>query len=98
MPLRGSLIFFVRSPHDDLQSMIRQRSLERLCFIPWSAHPDIPLFIRRQDDRHRLGMDWLDNCIRRRREEAIDVMRTRDRLRFRAAVTLELGPDAREAG
>jgi len=43
-------------------------------------------------------MDWLDDCIRRRREETIDVMRTRDRLRFRAAVTLEFGPDAREAG
>jgi hypothetical protein len=49
--------------------------ITRLGFIPWRPHPNIPLLIRQQDDRHRLGMDWLDNCIRPRREKAIDVVR-----------------------
>jgi len=39
-------------------------------------------------------MDWLDHRIRCRRQEAVDVVRPRYRLRLRAPVALELGPDA----
>jgi hypothetical protein len=33
-----------------------KRSLQRLRFVPRRAHPNVALFIRRQDHRHRLGM------------------------------------------
>jgi hypothetical protein len=42
-------------------------------------------------------MDRLDHGIRRGRQEAVDEMRSRDRLGLGAPVALELGPDAREA-
>ena len=44
----------------------------RLCFIPWAAHPNIALFIGRQDHRHRLGMDRLNNGIRRGGQKTIN--------------------------
>jgi hypothetical protein len=43
-------------------------------------------------------MDRLDDGIRRGRQEAVDLVRARNRFRFRSAVTLELGPDAAKAG
>ena len=43
------------------------------------------------------GMDRLDHGVRRRGKEAVDLMRARNRFRFRPAVALELGPDAGEA-
>jgi hypothetical protein len=39
-------------------------------------------------------MDWLNDRVRRRGQEAIEVVRPRDRFRLGAAVALELGPDA----
>jgi hypothetical protein len=45
-----------------------------------------------------MAFRWIgfDNSVRRRGEKAVDVVRTGDRLRFRAAVALELGPDTGE--
>jgi hypothetical protein len=43
-------------------------------------------------------MNRIDDGVRRRREKPIDLMRARDRFRFRPAVAFELGPDAGEAG
>ena len=42
-------------------------------------------------------MDRLDDRIRRRGQKAIDVVRAGGRLRFRATIAFEFGPDAREA-
>lgn len=41
-------------------------------------------------------MNRLDDCIRRRGQEAIDEMRSRNRLGLRAAVPFELCSDSRE--
>jgi hypothetical protein len=38
---RRCLIFLIRTARDDLQGIIRQRPLQRLCLIPWRAHPDV---------------------------------------------------------
>ena len=92
----GSLVLLVRSPRDDLQGVIRQRPLQRLRLVPRRAHPDVALFVRRQDHRHRLWVDWFDDCVRRGREKTIDIMRPRHRLRLRAAITVERRPDASE--
>ena len=45
-----------------------------------------------------MAFRWIGfvNSVRRRGEKAVDVVRTGDRLRFRAAVALELGPDTGE--
>jgi hypothetical protein len=50
--------------------VIRQRALQRLRLIPWHPHPH-----GREDDRHRLGMDRLNDRVRRRRQKAVDEMR-----------------------
>src|SRR5262245_36311199 len=41
------------------------------------AHPNVTLLIGRQDHRHGLGMDRLDDRVRRRRQEAVDLVRPR---------------------
>jgi hypothetical protein len=41
-------------------------------------------------------MDWLDNSVRRRREEPVDQVRAVDRLGLGTAGTPELGPDSRQ--
>ena len=38
----------------------------------WSAHPHVALLVSRQDHRHRLGMDRLDDCVGRCGQEAIE--------------------------
>ena len=57
----------------DLQRIIRQRPLQRLRLVPRRAHPDIALLISGQDDRHRLGMDRLDDRVRRGGQKAVDL-------------------------
>src|SRR3979490_824459 len=59
--------------------VIRQRALQRLRLIPWRPHPNVALFLGRQDHGHGLGMYRLDDRVRRRRQKAVDQMRTRDR-------------------
>ena len=55
---------------------IRRLPLQRLRLIPRRAYSDIALLIVRQDHRHRLRMDRLDDCVRRCGQEAIDEMRS----------------------
>lgn len=40
------------------------------------AHPNVPFPIGRQDHRHRLWMDRLDNGVRCRRQETVDEMKS----------------------
>ena len=63
-PLGRNLIFLVLATRHDLQRIIRQWPLQRLRLFPRRAHPDIALFVRRQDHRHGLRMDRLDDCVR----------------------------------
>ena len=89
-------ILFVGAAHDDPERIIRQRPLQGLRFIPRCAHPNVLLLVGRQDHRHRLGMDRLDHRVRCRRQEAVDQVRPRDRLRLGATVAFELGPEPAE--
>ena len=92
-----SPIFLTPAAHHQCDHVIRQRPLQRLGLIPWRAHPHVPYFVGGQDHRHGLGMDRLDDRVRRRRQKAVDQVRAGDRFRFRP-IALELGPDAGEAG
>jgi hypothetical protein len=96
----GSPVFLLLDPHHDLERIIGQGPLQRLRLIPLSAHPYVALLVGRQDYRHRFRMDWRDHRVGRRCQEAIDLMRSGDRLRLRATVAIERGPDAskREQG
>jgi hypothetical protein len=90
-------IFLIGPAHHDLERIVRQRSLQRPRFIQGRAHPNVPLFIGRQDHRHGLGVDRHYDGVRRRRQEAVDEMRPGDRLGLGTALAFEFGPDAREA-
>ena len=93
---RRRLIFLVGTASDNLEPIIGQRSLQRFRFVPRPAHPHVAFLLRRQDDRHCLWMDWFNYRVRRRRQEAVDKMRTGDRLRLGTAVASEFRPDATE--
>jgi hypothetical protein len=41
-------------------------------------------------------VDRLDDCVRRRSPETVDLVRAREQLRLGAAIAFELGPNARE--
>src|SRR3954454_23122536 len=86
------LIFLFGTSHNDLEHIFGQWPLQCLGFIPGRPHPNLTFLVRRQDHRHGLRMDWLNDAVRRRGEEAIDKVRAGYRLRFRAAVAFELGP------
>jgi hypothetical protein len=75
-----SPIFLTRTSHNDLKRVIEQGPLQGLCLVPWGAHPHVAIFVRRQDNWHRLRMDRLDDRVRRCREETVNLMRTRHRL------------------
>jgi hypothetical protein len=94
--LRCRPIFLLRPAHHDRERVVRQRPLRSLRLIPRRPHPHIALLVGRQDHRHRLRMDGCYDRVRRRRQEAIDLMRPRDRLGLRAAVAVEGRPDARK--
>jgi hypothetical protein len=68
-PLRRSTILLVGTTRHDPQ----QRRLQRLRLIPWRAQPNVPFLVSHHDHRYRLGMDRLDNGVRRRRQEAVDI-------------------------
>jgi hypothetical protein len=57
---RCKLVFLIGAAGDDLQSIIRRRTLQRLRVIPRRPHPDVALFVRGHDHRHSLGMDRLN--------------------------------------
>jgi hypothetical protein len=85
-------IFLIGTTRNDPYGIIWRRSLQRLGFIPRRAHPDVTFFGRHQDHRHGLGMDRFNDRVRRGGQEAIDKMRTWDRLRLGATITFEFGP------
>src|ERR1700757_5162096 len=87
-------IFLLRATQHDLQRIIRQWPPQRLRLIPWRAHPHIALLVRGQDHRHGLGMYRLDYGVGRCSEKAVDLMRSRDRLRLSPPVIVEGRPDA----
>jgi hypothetical protein len=89
-------IFLIGAAGNDLQRVVRQRPLQSLGFVSRRSHPDVALFLGGKNHRHGLRMDRFDDRVRRRCQEAKDVVRPWDRLRLGATVTLELGPDAGE--
>jgi hypothetical protein len=93
---RRRLILLVDATGDNLQRVIRQRPLQGLRLVPWRANPHVALFGGREDHRHRLRMDRCDHGVRCGRQEAVDEVRSGDRLGFRAPVASEFGPDTRE--
>jgi len=52
---RCKLVFLIGAAGDDLQSIIRRRTLQRLRLIPRRPHPDVALFVRGHDHRHSPG-------------------------------------------
>jgi hypothetical protein len=89
----AAALFLVRTGAQDPQAIVGQRPRSALA-SSHGAPSDIALFIHRQYDRHRLGMDRLDHRVRRRGQEAVREVRVGDRLGLAAAISLELGPDA----
>jgi hypothetical protein len=57
---RRWLVFFVGAAGHNHQRLIPQRPLQRLRIIPWRAHPDITLFIGRQD---HIALGWIGSTI-----------------------------------
>src|ERR1700746_1096244 len=94
--LCGGLIFLLLTLHHDPRRVIWQRPLQRLGLVPRCTHPDLSLIVSGEDHRHCLWMDRLHHRIGLCREETVDLMRPRDRLRLGAAVAVERGPYARE--
>ena len=68
-------VFLVGAACNDTQCVVWQGPLQRLRLVPRRAHPDVALFVRRQNYRHGLRVDGLDDRVRRRRQEAVDVVR-----------------------
>ena len=58
---RTILLFTAR---DDSKQIVWQWSLQFECLRRISQQPQIYLFRRRQDNRHRLRMDWRDDGVR----------------------------------
>jgi hypothetical protein len=56
--------FLIHTPSNNHQSIIRQRPLQRLGFIPWRTHPYVAFLVSRQDHRHGLGMNRFNNGVR----------------------------------
>ena len=71
-------VLYCTSRHD-LQRVVRQRPLRCLGLIRRRAHANVVFFVRGQDHRHGPRMDWLDNGVRCRRQEAIDEVRNGSR-------------------
>jgi hypothetical protein len=59
------------------QCIAMQRALQRVRLVPRRPHPHVTLFLRRQDQRHGLGMNRLNDRVRRRRLKPVDEMGTR---------------------
>jgi len=89
-------ILLVGSAGHDFQRIIGQWPLQGFRLIPRRAHPNVAFLLGCQDHRHGLGVDRFNDRVRRRREEAIDIVRSADRFGFGPAITFELSPDATE--
>ena len=75
---RRNAILLVGAARDDPQGIVRQWPLQRFRLFPRRTHPDVPLFVGRQKDRHRLRMDRRNDAIRLGRQEAVDQVRPGD--------------------
>jgi hypothetical protein len=91
------LVFLVLTAHWDPERVIWQGRLQRLCLVPGCTQPNVALLLGGQENWHRLWMDRRDDRVGRRGQDAVDLVRTRNRLGLRAAVSFELNPDAGEA-
>ena len=88
------LVLFISAALDDLKAIVGQRSLQRLCFIPWRPHPYIELLSRSEDHRHCFRMNRLDYGVGFRGEKAIDQMWPWNWLRLSAALAPIGRPEA----
>jgi hypothetical protein len=81
---------------DDPERSAWKRPLQFQGLVRTGRHPGLDFFRRRQDYRHRLGVDGADLGVRLRREEREDVV---GRLTFLDLPNgRPVGPDAGEAG
>jgi hypothetical protein len=76
----GYYILLSFTAHHNVQCIFRQRPLQRRSLIPWRSHPNVMFFCSRQNHWHRLWMNRLNDRVRRRRQETVDQVRTRDGL------------------
>src|ERR1700722_7899909 len=81
---------------DDLQRIVRQRSLQFECLRRVSQQPQIDLRWRRYNDWHGLWMDRGDNGIRFCREKAEQLMLTINGRALRPSNAAPRGPSTRE--
>jgi hypothetical protein len=82
------LVFLVLTAHWDPERVIWQGRLQRLCLVPGCTQPNVALLLGGQENWHRLWMDRRDDRVGRRGQDAVDLVRTRNRLGLRAAVSL----------
>ena len=82
------LISLISAAHHDLQRIISQWPLQGLRFVPRRTHPNVAFLVGGQDHWHRLRMDRFDDGVRRRRQEAVDLMWTGYRLGLGAPVAI----------
>ena len=71
---RGLARIFLFTARDNLQRIIRKRSLQFESLGQVSQQPQINLRGRCQNDRHCFRMDWCDDGVRFRREKAEQLM------------------------
>jgi hypothetical protein len=69
---RRTVLF--RAPGDHDQRVIRERPLEPQCLQGRCRHPEVDLFLRRQDHRHGLRVTRANDSVRLGREEAENVV------------------------
>jgi hypothetical protein len=63
-------VLLVGAAHHNSQRVVWQRPLQRLCLVPWCAHPDVALFVCPQDHGHGLRLDRFDDSVRRCRHSS----------------------------
>src|ERR1700731_946085 len=89
-------LIFLDAAGDDPERAVRKRPLQLQRLVRTRSHPGLDFFRRRQDHRHRLGVDGADLRVRLRRQERVDIVG--------GLALLDLpnrrpvGPDADEAG
>jgi hypothetical protein len=67
---------FCRAARHKFSRHHRTTTLQRFRLIPRRTQPYVATFVGREDDRHGFRMDRLNDRIRRRRKEAVDVVRS----------------------
>jgi hypothetical protein len=93
---RSITLVFRAFMRDRLERSVRQRLLQRLRLIPRRAHSNVPFCFCCEVTGMAFGCIGLDHRVRCGRQEPVDEVRAGDRLRLRATVSAEFGPDAGE--